>query len=362
MANDFCRFLSNGYRIKSEGTSLTYQPCCWYKTELNLFDPDFAAKKATISQIQGWVPDCSACRQIEDSGVYGAHSPRLRSFLEIPDGGIPDNVPAWMEITIDITCNAACIMCGPWHSTTWRRQEIKFGIQNAHNPADLVNPLTWLDHVVTMFDLNYVKSVSFLGGEPFDSPIPVAFLQLLKNTHGSLADVTVHFQTNTSLRPAPELIDLMHQCKRIKFGMSLDAVGDRFEYIRYPLKWSRVQDAVAFIQGQNFPSIRYTVLATLTPLNAYYYDEIESWAQSVNLPSVKPNRCIGSLDLNHTPMPLRAAILDKYPQDHPVSKMFSNLEINHDSCIPYIDDLDRKRKQNWRTTFPEIVKYFEYGK
>ena len=109
MANDFCRFLSNGYRIESNGIDLTYSPCCWYSQKINLINnPNFDNQKLKISQINHWTPECSSCRQIEESGAYGKKSPRLRSFNEIPNADVPNDVPVWMEITIDTTCNAAC--------------------------------------------------------------------------------------------------------------------------------------------------------------------------------------------------------------------------------------------------------------
>jgi hypothetical protein len=229
MANNFCRFLSNGYRIKSDGVGLVYQPCCWYSKEINLIDnPNFDREKQAITDISGWVPECASCKQIEDSGAYGNRSPRLRSFEEIPDGSIPDNVPAWIELTIDTTCNAACIMCSSLHSTTWRKQEVKFKIKTKDDLPDLVDPLHWLEVIKNKFPLQYVKSVSFLGGEPFESPVPLEFLKLLKATHGSLHDVFVHFQTNGSIKPDDELMSLAAECARIKFNISIDAVGERF--------------------------------------------------------------------------------------------------------------------------------------
>lgn len=360
MANNFCRFLSNGYRFQSDGFSLSYQPCCWYRGRIDLFDPNFQEKKNQISQITDWVPGCGACKQIEDSGVYGNRSPRLRSFEEIPNDNIPDNAPGWMELTIDISCNAACIMCGPLHSTTWIKQEIKFGIKTVHDLPDVTDPMVWLDKIKSMFTLKYVKSVSFLGGEPFESPVPMEFLKLLKQEHGSLADVNVHFQTNGSLKPAPELIELMRECKRIKFNMSLDGIGARLEYVRYPLQWYRIENTIAYMKSLNLPNIKFFILATLTPLNAYYYDEIEAWAKeqfSESGQPIKPNRAIGKIDLNQTPLALRRVIIDKFGVDHPVSKIFSNLDYSGMSCVPFLDNLDQNRKTNWREVFPDVVEY-----
>lgn len=370
MANDFCRFLSNGYRIKSTGTTLTYSPCCWFTKEIPIINNvNFDAQKAEISSINSWVPECGSCKQLEESGVYGERSPRLRSFLEIPNSSIPDNVPGWMEVTIDTTCNAACIMCGPYHSTTWLRQEIKLGTKSQEIYDNLVDPLEWFKIIKNKFSFNYIKSISFLGGEPFESKVPIEFLKELKNVQGGLGEIRVHFQTNGSIRPNNELNILLTEVKEIVYNVSLDAIGKKFEYIRYPLKWNRVEDTLKYVQNLDLPKLKFRFLVTINPLNAYYYDEVEQWVQN-NIPSAKlinpkfpvlPNRTRGMLDLAKTPIKLRKNIIEKYGDSHAVSKLFSNLEIDNRNflMLNYLTMLDKQRNNNWREIFPDIIPLLE---
>ena len=365
MTNNFCRFLSNGYRFKSTGVDLTYSPCCWFTKELSLINnPNFDAQKAEISKIGNWVPECASCKQIEDSGAYGNRSPRLRSFDEIPDGSIPDSTPAWVELSIDTTCNAACIMCGPWHSTTWRKQEIKFKVKTLEHIPDLVDPLEWLEIIKKKFPLNYVKSVSFLGGEPFESPIPLAFLKLLKEAHGSLSNVKIHFQTNGSIKPSEELMSLAAECERIKFNLSIDGVGERLEYVRYPLKWSRIESTVEYVKSLNLSNLKFFVLATVNPLNVYYYDELEDWIKTTfskdALHIIIPNKSVGVVSLSQTPKALRDKVIEKFGADHRVSKLMTNLpyaDIN--PCLNHLAWLDKHRKTSWQDTFPEMAQYYK---
>lgn len=362
MSNKFCKFLSNGFRIKSTGTDLTYAPCCWYTKEISVINnPDFDRQKNAISQINNWVPECSACKSIEDSGAYGAHSPRLRSFNEIPDD-IPDDVPGWFELTIDTTCNAACIMCGPWHSTTWRKQEVKFQLKSKDDLPDLVDPMQWLDIVCNKWPLKYVKSVSFLGGEPFQSPVPLEFLKRLKAEHGSLRDVTVHCQTNGSIKPDPALLELISECAKYKHNMSIDAVGNRFEYLRYPLSWEKIQLTTDYIKSLNLSNIKYTVLATINPLNIWYYDELETWVADTfpgQTQVLKPNKSMGKVDLSSSPELLRLCVIQKLGKEHPVSKFLAYApQQGYKSFIDYIEKLDHWRHSDWKQTFPDVVEYF----
>ena len=363
MANNFCRFLSNGYRLETDGVNLTYRPCCWFAHKIDLINnPDFDKQKSTISRFDNWTSACESCQKIEESKVYGAISPRLRSFNEI-SGDTPDNVPGWMEIAIDTTCNAACVMCGPWHSTTWRRQEVKFGLRSLDDSLGLVDPLDWLELIKQKFPLNYVKSVSFLGGEPFESPVPVEFLKLLKDTHGTLKDVKVHLQTNASLKPNDELVELITECREVLFNLSVDAIGARLEYLRYPLSWKRITATVDYLKSLKLSNTRITVLATINAFNIFYYDELEQWVNSVIVDPLGrpllPNRSYGKVDLAQTPEILRQEVYKKFGQDHSISKLLSDLPVQPiDQCIKHFNWLDQHRKTNWREVFPEMVKYF----
>lgn len=365
MANNFCRFLSNGYRFNSDGVSfLTYSPCCWFSRKIDMLNnPDFEREKQEISKVNQWIPECQSCRSIEESGAYGKHSPRMRSFEEIPDETIPDNVPGWVELTIDITCNAACISCGANHSTTWRKQEVKFGLKTNDDLPDLVDPLEWLEIIKSKVSLDYVNSVSFLGGEPFDSPIPLEFLKLLRSSRGTLNNLTVHFQTNGSIKPSDELISLIAECRRVKFNLSIDGVGPRFEYVRYPLNWAKLNSTVGYMKDLKLANLKFFVLATVNPFNIYYYDELEDWVRDTfgqdSLKMLTPNRCVGTIDLAHTPTALRKVIVEKFGTDHQVTKLISNLpQWEPDRSIEYLDWLDQKRNTSWAKTFPDIVEYF----
>lgn len=365
MANNFCRFLSNGFRIETDGQDLVYKPCCWFSKSVNLINNDnFLNEKQKISEINDWGPECQACKIIEESGI--PNPPRLRSFREIPNGSIPDNVPAWFELSIDTTCNGACLMCGPNHSTTWVKQEIKYGIKTAESVPDAVDPLVWFDLIKRTWPLDYVNSISFLGGEPFKSAVPLKFLQELKKIK-DLKDVSIHFQTNGSIQPSDQLVKLMSECRRVIYNISLDGYGSHLEYVRYPLKWNKIVSTLTYVKELQLPNLDFVVLSTVNPLNVYYYDQLEQWTDEFfsdcrAIPRrIHANRCSGNLDLAYTPLSLRTAILDKYGVDHTISKMFSNLGIseNTNKLIDYINFWDRNRKTSWRKTFPEIVKYYE---
>jgi len=368
MVNQFCRYLSNGFRAESNGINLTYSPCCWFKTKVDMLDSKFEKERERISQIKSWTPECGACRTIEQSGVYGERSPRAMASAHVPDDSVPNYEPVRLEITIDTTCNAACLICGPWHSTTWEKQQLKFRIRDLTHIPTRVDPNIWLDKFTSMYSFKYVNSISFLGGEPFKSEIPVKFLQFIKKVK-PLTDIRLHFQTNGSIQPSPQLIELINESNRVIYNYSLDGINAQAEYLRYPLRWKKILNTLEYIQNNDVNNAVHTVLATMTPLNLLRYNEVDQWAteffsDSYRPPNsfiLRPNRAIGNMDLAFTPIALRTDAVNFYGDNHPVSKMLSNLEVYHDPTkfLSYLNLWDQNRKTNWREIFPEIVKYFE---
>jgi len=162
------------------------------------------------------------------------------------------------------------------------------------------------------------------------------------------------------VEPDPDLVSLLSNCGQLRLNFSIDGVADRFEYLRYPLRWQRIQTVIKRLLELASPKVYYSVLVTLNPLNCLYYDEVEQWAQQlfdgVQLRSVRPNRASGRLDLAYTPLELRHLVFQKYGPQHALSQMFSNLELRSDpSFMQFITWLDASRKLDWRPVFPAAV-------
>jgi MoaA/NifB/PqqE/SkfB family radical SAM enzyme len=322
--------------------------------------PDFWEQKERINKISDWVPECN-CRRLEESGVQNL-APRMRSFRDIPDESLPDNVPGWVELSIDTTCNAACLMCGDYHSTTWRKQNIKYNIKRIDDLPDLVDPMHWLERIKRDFPLDHISSTHILGGEPFQTNITYEFLKYIKDLKG-LQDLSVTISTNGSTRPAPELVELLTECKVVRYLFSLDGTAEQFEYIRYPLNWEKVEDTVEFIY--QLPGNKMmNIISTVNPLNMFYFDRLEQWVNymkpKVKFDNVTPNRCVGELNLAWIPLKLREVLVEKFGTGHNVTKMLSNLDYweDYSRMMQYVEFWDNNRKTSWRETFPDVVKYF----
>lgn len=366
MSNNFCRHLSNGYKIDLKwDNTLLWSPCCYYSRKTSMHDKGaFEKELAYTSGATGWLPECRVCRQMEDSNAGEMLSPRIASFQRNPTELEP-GVCGALEISFDSSCNAACLSCGSYISDTWKKYEYKHSLRDI---GPIVNHADRLaDELINSVPLNNLDEIYILGGEPFYSNTGNKILRHVRNTHPDIGRVVVRYQTNGSIVPDNETRALWEGFKEVNVSFSLDAVGERFNYLRWPLKWQQVEKTVANILDTT--DIILGVNTTVNPLNVLYYQELVDWATKT-IPlhrrkrpdhPVRPNRCFGTLDLNKTPVKLRAQIQEMYGVDDPLVKIFNNLEIDSErqTMFEYINLHDRLRRLDWKKTFPDVVKYYE---
>jgi len=365
MSNNFCRHLSNGYNIDVKwDNTLQWRPCCHYAKSIPLLDKQAIEKElAYTSSATGWLPECRACQQMENSEASATHSPRIFSFYRNPTE-LETGECGSLQLSFDASCNAACLSCGSYISDTWKKYEYKHGIRDI---GPIINHADRLaDQLIANVAMDKLDEIFILGGEPFYSGSGNKILRHLRNTHPDISKVKLRYQTNGSIIPDLETRALWEGFGSLAIGFSLDGVGERFDYLRWPLKWTKVEQTVANILETTNAIV--TTNCTINPFNGLYFQEIVDWA-TATIPAnrrrwldhpVRPNRANGILDLNKTPMALREDIIKTYGVDHILSKIISNLEFSNNAqeMLDYVSLHDQIRKLDWRRTFPDVVKYF----
>jgi sulfatase maturation enzyme AslB (radical SAM superfamily) len=354
MANQYCRHLSNAYRFQEKNGTLVYQPCCFVpflepvstREELQM-----AQSKITDQVVNDKEKFCQPCLLRESSGYRDSMREKIKTW--VPEDA-PDGAPYVLEVQHDTECNAACIICGPHFSSLWRKE-------NHINFKPPIQEMT--KSIVDMLDLSRLVQIKFYGGEP-----------LLTNTHLDLiskipdpSKVSLLYSTNGSVFPNKETFDKWKQFKLIKISFSIDDIGERFTYIRYPLKWKRVESNLANIlknlDGYNKVIRLHT---TVNPLNLWYIPYYEEWLDRFNQLNgtdltIEYSPCYGNLGIINTPEELRTAIRNILPSEHRVIKLMDAHPFNPDQYPQFINFLkmmDKKRQTNWREIFKEISEYF----
>ena len=366
MSNKFCRHLSNGYKLDLRWDNvILWSPCCYYAKKTPLLDQEaFKKELAYTSSANGWLPECKLCQQMEASQAGAQVSPRLASFKRIPNE-LDDGVCGNLELSFDSKCNAACLSCGSYISDTWKKYEYKHNIKDIGPIVNYARRLTeqLIDNVV----LDQLTELYVLGAEPFYGDTGNTVLRQLHKVHPDLSKVKLRYQTNCSLIPNAETRELWKGFHSIEMSLSIDGTKDQFNYLRWPLKWHRVEKTVDNLLSTTNATL--AVNATISPLNVLYFQELDDWVRST-IPKgrlkrtdtlVRPNRCLGTMDLNKTPQAMRYRVNEIYGSEHRLSKIFSNLEFdsNYKHMFDYLDQHDKIRKQDWRTTFPMAVEFFK---
>jgi sulfatase maturation enzyme AslB (radical SAM superfamily) len=70
------------------------------------------------------------------------------------------------------------------------------------------------------------------------------------------------------------LIRIADKFQNVNFCFSIDGVGPVFEYLRYPLKWDRVQENIKYCRDNN---ISVSASYTISNLNIAYHPETTKW-------------------------------------------------------------------------------------
>lgn len=354
MPNESCRLLSNGYKIDYNNNSLRLRPCCLFSEHVEILDhnlKDITDYRNRISQIDSYTyPGCHQCNFQEKQNLRKTW--RQASFDIVPDDAEPGQA-YYLEIQVDNVCNGGCVTCGPWNSSYWHSEMLRHNI-----PVTPVKHENQLDKILNLIDIQKPRRILFLGGEPFLSDVDQKILPLIK--HPEL--VELQYTTNGSIYPSQDRIEHWKNFKSVMINFSIDGIGSRFEYIRYPLKWHTVQTNMFNMRTHMPDNVQFKINHTINILNLYYWQEFETWCFD-NYTHDRLGREIrfnfnpaaGILSPKSATKQLHARIIEKYGQDSKPSRAIINTVDSLDNVLHYLHELDQRRNQDWREVFTEIA-------
>lgn len=360
MSNNFCKFLSNQVRIEYG----QLRPCCWFKESVDLYDSTAASTYLQrLENITSWSDtngNCNECYSRESKGLY---SPRLESFEIQRFKQVHDNTKISIEIQIDKDCNAACLICGPWNSTTWEKYNLNEN-RSTYSITHVKNDTSRFMNVIkSKIDFSSATSVLFLGGEPLKTKSHLEFLKLIKNP----SQTTIKYITNCSYRPDEETLEVWSRFNQVIITASIDGIGEHFNYLRWPLQWHQVESNIMFFLSNPTSNIKMPRFSyTTTPLSIWYHDRYVSWAKTTfnNAETMfdRPWQPQGQtpMALSAIPELLQSAIKEKYGPGHEISRLLVPFDTTqYRTFMSYISQHDYRRQISWKTTFPEMAEYFK---
>jgi hypothetical protein len=182
-----------------------------------------------------------------------------------------DNKVNYLKLYTSNVCNGACVTCGGSLSTGWRKYEklVGQGKPTQSTPKEEIDQLIHKDLVF----------LSILGGEPFYDKLTVYTLQKLVDCRNTQCHVDII--TNCSTIPSKEHMDLLLQFPKLTLTCSIDAIEDKFEYMRFPLKWNNTLKTLEVFKSM--PNAMLNANITVSKLNILYLKETENWLREQGL-------------------------------------------------------------------------------
>lgn len=297
--------------------------CClmnpWEVETIN-FNNDPQLVEVRKKWASGQWPDlCSNCKKDENNNLP---SRRQGSLQWAKDNLLKENYNKVELLKIDYycgnTCNLRCAICGPRDSIAWQKE---LGI-NKQNRNILTNKLS--------VNTEKIKLIHFNGGEPLLIDEHWELLKSIKHKD----NVVLNYNTNASVLPKTQLIDLWAKFKIVIIDFSIDDINERFEYQRYPAKWNAVVDNMYWLR-ENMPvNVMFAVNTAIGILNKENYSNLKKWFEK----NFNANRVTDPVEF----------------KTQLTSGILSIENTNSKNVINYLDTLDKRRNTNWKKTFPEL--------
>lgn len=147
----------------------------------------------------------------------------------------------YADLRLRNTCNFACVTCSPDLSSTWA---VELDQQNKQHTIDSFNISNLIEHFVN--NAKNLKVVYLAGGEPLLIKENLILLQKLYEVN---PDCQIRVNTNLSQIKNNKIFDLLIKFKNCHWQVSVDDIGDRYHYIRYPGNWELFNENLSLLQS-----------------------------------------------------------------------------------------------------------------
>jgi organic radical activating enzyme len=381
-------------------------------------------KSVRSTMLAGEIPaSCKKCFEEESNGVVSKRMWETGTWMTdgfdvsglVDDTSFTGQIPeklVYLDLRLGHTCNIKCVMCSPHDSSRWVADQKKIypllqhptlkkhmsWDQSNFNNYWYENPEFWEQIYAQIPNL---QQVYFAGGEPLMIKEHKEFVKEIVR-RGYQDRIQLRYNSNGLLLD-DEIIEIWKDFKEVKFGFSIDAVGERNHYIRFPSDWDTIVKNLHKLD--NAPSNIHTSIATaIQIMNIKHLPDFAKWKieqgfNRINFENIQHDMEAGggifNMHLLYIPTWLSIRVLpekdkqevrekfaelkqwlwDNYRQDENFWNInpygwrrwqaildFMDSE-DHTHELPafreYISHVDNVRSLNFGSTFPEISHLYE---
>jgi MoaA/NifB/PqqE/SkfB family radical SAM enzyme len=311
VTDSFCPYPWNSIFINHDGG----QRFCCHSNILPLGILDFNhenIKKIRLQILNGSLPPaCSHCIRADADGSVSPRKEAIKQFPEITpdyaasitksDGQIQESASSFY-ITLGNKCNLKCMMCSPGVSSSWSDEDwlsitnynvnnivgynVNKSLLNVINRSFLnnirsvnfewYNNQQFVDSIIkTIYESSKSKTilVRFSGGEITTNPAFVLFLNKLKD----ISDL-IKLEIITNGTSIPQHVESLMRQFNVNVLLSLDGIGTKNDYIRYPSKFSVIDKNI-----KRMKDIIGKIFITITSINMFDVLEVIEWCEEREL-------------------------------------------------------------------------------
>jgi radical SAM protein with 4Fe4S-binding SPASM domain len=316
-------------------------------------------------------PRCGHCHLLEKNQKFSLDSVSNRIWylktLKNNDLDFFDNTSNYKLNMLDLrwknTCNFACIYCGPDLSSAWAKE---LNMPQRINDEALQQSLNYI-----YSNLDTVEHIYLAGGEPL---LIKENLTLLKQIYQIKPSIEIRINTNLSIINN-EIYQLLKKFKNVHWTVSVDGVGQEFEYVRYGGSWDQfvknLQQLRQDFEKINFNSTwcimtAYGVLECIDFLQEMGFHENSFVVNPVDEPRVWH---VGNLPDSELSL-LKDAIKSKLTRVDPKYALYNSLtlmlnyisipfEKNIQATFDALEKIDARRKIDSSKIFTDLYKFKE---
>jgi pyruvate-formate lyase-activating enzyme len=343
-------------------------------TPMQAWNNDYM-RSVRLAMIDNKIPaSCTKCFSEESKGVASKRIWETVTWLDrgidpanllsntASDGTVPEKL-TYLDLRLGHTCNIKCVMCSPHDSSQWVKDWKKLTPQIEN--TEVKRQLDWDKgsfnnkwHETETFwhdiykQIPNLREVYFAGGEPLMIREHKHFIEEIVR-QGFHGNIILRYNTN-GLLVDNELIELWKYFKLVKVGVSIDAIGERNHYIRYPSDWKKIENNLQLLD--NTPdNIRPSIATAIQIFNIKHLPEFVKWKveqkyQKINIDKVQGIQAGGGLinmHLLYIPTFLSVQILPEADKIDVVEK-FSELKSWLYTNYTKDDDFWKNNPYGWR--------------
>ena len=330
-----------------------------YSTIESILDNNLNRDIRTSLTNDHWPTACSQCELVEQiDPLFSNRAYQLKLHQDVDIDYTGTHSLTQLDLRWSNTCNYACVYCSPTLSSQWAQElgeKVNAGRENFIKLKEYAYA-----------GLNNLKEVYLAGGEPL---LIKENLELLEELYRVNPTCLVRVTTNASTLKN-KIYQKLCQFENVKWEVSVEAVGQQFEYIRYPGVWTEFETNLRQLLADHTDvsiTMNYFLLTCDTIVDTGLY--LNSLGTDLNKIAVHPIYTPTFLDARNVKnLDAIVAYLNTYTEtDTTFGQSIQNCQefltkpFDKDpaNVVYSLNNIDNRRDLDFTTTFPNLTRLLD---